>query len=80
MQTTTVDSPRGVLQAKPRPYLSVVIPVFNEEASLPALFTRMYAALDGLRLPYECLFVDDGSDASSLNTGMTTLRYGRGFA
>ena len=61
MQTTTVDSPRGVLQAKPRPYLSVVIPVFNEEASLPALFTRMYAALDGLRLPYECLFVDDGS-------------------
>src|SRR6516225_2608785 len=61
MQTTTVDSPRGVIQAKPRPYLSVVIPVFNEEASLPALFTRMYAALDGLRLPYECLFVDDGS-------------------
>ncbi|HXZ48344.1 MAG TPA: glycosyltransferase [Usitatibacter sp.] len=43
------------------PRVSVVIPVYNEEAVLPALFARLYPALDALGLPYEVLFVDDGS-------------------
>lgn len=43
------------------PQLSVVIPVFNEEASLPSLFARLYPALDDLGRSYECIFVDDGS-------------------
>ncbi len=48
------------------PQLSVVIPVYNEEAGLPALFARLYPALDALHVPYEVLFVDDGSrDASA---------------
>ena len=41
--------------------LSVVIPVYDEEAVLPALFARLYPALDALALTYEVLFVDDGS-------------------
>ncbi|MFO1305120.1 MAG: glycosyltransferase [Burkholderiales bacterium] len=41
--------------------LSVVIPVFNEEEGLPALFARLYPALDALRVPYEIIFVNDGS-------------------
>ena len=41
--------------------LSVVIPVYNEEQGLAALFARLYPALDGLRIPYEILFVNDGS-------------------
>jgi undecaprenyl-phosphate 4-deoxy-4-formamido-L-arabinose transferase len=41
--------------------LSVVIPVYNEEAGLQALFDRLYPALDRLGLAYEVLFVDDGS-------------------
>jgi len=45
----------------PSPKLSVVIPVYNEEQVLPALFERLYAALDALALPYEVIFVDDGS-------------------
>lgn len=44
-----------------RPELSVVIPVYNEEESLPALFNRLYPALDGLKLSYEVVFVNDGS-------------------
>jgi len=43
------------------PQLSIVIPVFNEEAGLQALFERLYPALDKLRTPYEVLFVNDGS-------------------
>ena len=41
--------------------LSVVIPVYNEEAGLPALFGRLYPALDDLRIDYEVVFVNDGS-------------------
>ncbi|MCC7327369.1 MAG: glycosyltransferase [Burkholderiales bacterium] len=43
------------------PRLSVVVPVYNEEAGLPALFLRLYPALDALATPYEVIFVDDGS-------------------
>jgi undecaprenyl-phosphate 4-deoxy-4-formamido-L-arabinose transferase len=41
--------------------LSVVVPVFNEEAGLPALFARLYPALDALQVSYEVIFVNDGS-------------------
>jgi undecaprenyl-phosphate 4-deoxy-4-formamido-L-arabinose transferase len=43
------------------PQLSVVIPVYNEEAGLPALFARLYPELDKLQVPYEVIFVNDGS-------------------
>lgn len=41
--------------------LSVVIPVYNEEAVLAALFGRLYPALDALGVAYEVVFVNDGS-------------------
>ena len=41
--------------------LSVVIPVYNEELALPALFSRLYPALDKLGLKYEVIFANDGS-------------------
>jgi len=44
-----------------KPQLSVVIPVYNEEQVLPALFARLYPALDALGRSYEILFVNDGS-------------------
>ena len=43
------------------PRLSVVIPVYNEEAGLQALFDRLYPALDDLGTTYEIILVDDGS-------------------
>lgn len=41
--------------------LSVVIPVFNEEESLPALVREVHDALGATGLDYEILCVDDGS-------------------
>src|SRR5512137_2294512 len=43
------------------PQLSVVIPVYNEEQGLQALFDRLYPALDKLGCAYEIIFVNDGS-------------------
>ncbi|MES2040237.1 MAG: glycosyltransferase [Pseudomonadota bacterium] len=47
-----------------KPELSVVIPVYNEEAGLAKLFERLYPALDTLAtrgVSYEVVFVNDGS-------------------
>jgi undecaprenyl-phosphate 4-deoxy-4-formamido-L-arabinose transferase len=44
-----------------RPELSVVIPIYNEEAGLAHLFGRLYPALDKLGISYEIVFVNDGS-------------------
>jgi len=43
------------------PLISIVIPVYNEEAVLPALIGRIYAVLDAMDEPYEIIFVNDGS-------------------
>jgi undecaprenyl-phosphate 4-deoxy-4-formamido-L-arabinose transferase len=43
------------------PEVSVIIPVYNEEAGLQTLFDRLYPALDALGTSYEVIFVNDGS-------------------
>ena len=48
------------------PQISVIIPVFNEEACLPELFQRMDAAMESLCRPYEIIYVNDGSRDGSL--------------
>lgn len=44
---------------------SVVIPVFNEEETLPYLYQRMHEMLASLGETYEMVFVNDGSRDSS---------------
>src|SRR5919201_5996167 len=44
-----------------RPLISVVVPVHNEEKSLPELRERMNASLGDLSGGYEVIFVDDHS-------------------
>ncbi|TQK07810.1 undecaprenyl-phosphate 4-deoxy-4-formamido-L-arabinose transferase [Herbaspirillum sp. SJZ107] len=50
-----------------KPEVSVVIPVYNEEAGLANLFARLYPAMDKLGIPYEILFVNDGSRDRSVS-------------
>ncbi len=47
--------------SQPPRRLSIVIPVYNEEAGLAALFARLYPALDRLGESYEVIFINDGS-------------------
>jgi len=49
-----------------KPEVSVVIPVYNEQAGLANLFARLYPAMDKLGLPYEIIFVNDGSRDNSV--------------
>ena len=44
-----------------RPWLSVVIPAYNEERRLPATLNAVLADLRGRRRPFEVLVADDGS-------------------
>ena len=43
------------------PEISVIVPVYNEEAGLQALFDRLYPALDALLATYEVIYINDGS-------------------
>lgn len=46
--------------------ISLVIPVYNEAESLPALHTAIHEALKDLQKAWEIIFVDDGSTDTSL--------------
>ncbi len=47
-------------------YLSVVVPVYNEEESLQALSDRLMPVLESLKKPYEVIYTNDGSKDRSL--------------
>ncbi|HWQ12471.1 MAG TPA: glycosyltransferase family 2 protein [Roseiflexaceae bacterium] len=56
--------PAGALrrpEAAPRPRVSVVVPIYNEEESIPQLYERLSAELEALGVGYEIIAVDDGS-------------------
>jgi undecaprenyl-phosphate 4-deoxy-4-formamido-L-arabinose transferase len=49
-----------------KPYISIVIPVYNESGNLENLFARLTATLDRLKKPYEIIFTNDGSKDNSM--------------
>jgi len=44
-----------------KPYISVVVPVYNEQETLEILYSRLTKVMDGLNKPYEIILVNDGS-------------------
>jgi undecaprenyl-phosphate 4-deoxy-4-formamido-L-arabinose transferase len=44
-----------------KPYVSVLVPILNEEESLPELHRRIYETLESLKKPYEIIYINDGS-------------------
>lgn len=52
--------------SRTHPYLSIVIPVFNEEKNLETLYQRLTTVLDTIGKTYEIILINDGSrDQSS---------------
>jgi undecaprenyl-phosphate 4-deoxy-4-formamido-L-arabinose transferase len=44
-----------------KPHISVLIPVLNEEESLPELQERLHRTMEGIGKPYEIIYINDGS-------------------
>jgi glycosyltransferase involved in cell wall biosynthesis len=81
------DGNLEVLKRESR-FISVVIPMFNESATLDELYQRLAPVLDGLAVRYEIIFVDDGSTDESketiqkirgLNRSVRYIRFRRNF-
>ncbi|MBT1075189.1 glycosyltransferase [Geobacter grbiciae] len=48
------------------PYISIIVPVYNEEPNLQKLLARLYPVMTALGKPFEIIFTDDGSRDRSL--------------
>ena len=59
----TVDNKR--VEHTPAPRISVVIPLYNEEESIPHLRTALHEALENCGYSYEIIIIDDGSKDKS---------------
>ena len=59
-----------------KPYLSVVVPLFNEEGNVKELHRRIAESLQKIGKPFEIVFVDDGSRDKTLAMcqGLTPLK------
>ena len=44
-----------------KPFLSIVVPVYNEESVIDHFYSELKKTLEKLSKPYEILFIDDGS-------------------
>jgi undecaprenyl-phosphate 4-deoxy-4-formamido-L-arabinose transferase len=62
----SLPATRTTKSATAGPAVSVIVPIYNEQAVLPTLFERLYAAMDALDRSYECIFIDDGSADDSV--------------
>ena len=56
--------------------LSIIIPSYNEQDNIPKTFTTIKEILDASRIPFEIIFVDDGSgDATYLRIHQLSQEY-----
>lgn len=62
-----------------RPLYSVVIPMFNEEASLAELGRRLTNVVDRLDGDAEVILIDDGSEDGTLDAAMRLAEHDRRF-
>ena len=63
LPVSMANAPRIVSDISEEPIrsLTILVPVMNEEGNLLALYERLTASLESIALPYEIIFVDDGS-------------------
>ncbi|MBI3616117.1 MAG: glycosyltransferase family 2 protein [Candidatus Omnitrophica bacterium] len=59
-------APLVISESRPRPVLSVVVPVFNEQDSVGELAQRVIEACRPLKEPFELVVVNDGSQDDTL--------------
>jgi polyisoprenyl-phosphate glycosyltransferase len=68
MHQTTPPATPLALRATPetRPAISVVVPAYNEQEVLPAFQARIIPVMEAIGLPFEVVYVNDGSRDQTL--------------
>ncbi len=71
-------------QGKIVPFISVVVPLFNEEGNVARLHQKIVLACNKLQKPYEILFINDGSKDKTLEEAkklspLTLIEFRRNF-
>ncbi len=51
--------------------ISLVAPLYNEEGNVAELHRQIHSALEGMKLPYEIIFIDDGSSDQTVAIAKT---------
>lgn len=54
-------APAPIRPAEARPVLSVVVPAYNEQEVLPTFHARLAPVMEAIGLPWEVVYVNDGS-------------------
>ena len=49
-----------------QPYLSIIVPLYNEEGNVEVLHQKILEALQKIGRPFEIIFIDDGSKDKTL--------------
>jgi len=71
-----------------KPYLSIVIPLLNEEEVIPELVKQLFSVCESLNKSFEIVFVDDGSkdrtsellkEAAQKDKRIRVVRFSRNF-
>ena len=65
--------------SRPLSGLSVVVPVYDEEENVGPLAEELAAALSALELPWEVIFVDDGSRDGTRKAVLESVEHRPGF-
>jgi glycosyltransferase involved in cell wall biosynthesis len=60
-----VHSKSNIETSHSSPYISIIIPVYNEEESLPELFQELLEILEKISSNFEIIVIDDGSEDRS---------------
>ena len=54
-----------------QPYLSIVVPLYNEEGNVKELHRKIFEAVQKIGRPFEIIFIDDGSKDGTLAEAKT---------
>jgi glycosyltransferase involved in cell wall biosynthesis len=76
------------METKKTPLISVIVPLFNEAENVPLLHKGLTEVMRSLKVPYEVLLVDDGSEdatfcisseIATLDASITVIKLRRNF-
>src|SRR5687768_10841409 len=73
--TTSAEAGAATATETPRPRLSVIVPLYNEQESIRPLYAAIVQALGDIGCTFEMVFVDDGSNDDTVEIARQIARF-----